>query len=97
VTFAKQLVMQAAAGRSSVLESALRVVADAIRTLPGCVGVDVMRDVDREGRFILVEKWVSSDAQKAAVGSLPAEILTPVRDSFDHPPESIYLDFVHIA
>ena len=37
----------------------------ATRARHGCLGVDVLRDIDDEGHFMLVEKWATLDDDDA--------------------------------
>jgi quinol monooxygenase YgiN len=94
MTVARHYVMHAKDGESAVLETALRALADAVRPLPGSEGVELLRDLGNEHRFMFVEKWESVEAHKAAGAQLPKAALAPVMAALDGPPEGGYLDYL---
>lgn len=94
MTVARHYVMHAAEGKDAQLETALRDLADKVRPIPGCEGVELMRDIGNERRFIFIEKWESVDAHKGAGAHLPKETLAPVMATLDGPPDGGYLDYL---
>ncbi len=94
MTIARHYVMHAAEGRDAQLETALTVLADAVRALPGSEGVELMRDLGNERRFVFIEKWVSVEAHKGAAALLPKEAFAPIAATLDGPPEGSYLDYL---
>lgn len=97
MTIARHYVMHAKDGESAVLETALRNVIDLIRAVPGCAGIELLRDLGNEHRFIFIEKWESVEAHKAAPQHLPDGALGPVMAALDGPPDGGYLDYLQTA
>ena len=94
MTIARHYVMQAKAGMEAALDAALRAVAQAVRPLPGCEGVEMLRDLAHEGRFIFIEQWADVEAHKAAGALLDKSLFVPMMAALDGPPESAYLDYL---
>jgi quinol monooxygenase YgiN len=97
MTIARHLVMHAAEGRAAEVETALLILADAVRNVPGNVGVDLLRYCDDERRFLFIEKWESVEAHEAAKGTLPKELFEPMKTALVGPSEGsdlIYLKTV---
>lgn len=94
MTVARHYVMHAAPGRDATLETALRALAEKVRPLPGCEGVELMRDIGNELRFVFIEKWASIDAHKEAGKLLPKEATAALGEALDGPPEGSYLDYL---
>jgi quinol monooxygenase YgiN len=94
MTIARHYVMNAAEGRDAQLETALGVLADAVRNVPGSEGVELLRDLGNERRFIFIEKWTSVEAHKDARNHLDKDVFTPVAATLDGPPEGAYLEYL---
>jgi quinol monooxygenase YgiN len=94
MTVARHYVMIAAEGKESDLLAALDGLADAVRPLPGCEGVDLMQDGDAPTRFVFIEKWASIGAHKEAGALLPKSALAPVMGALAGPPEGGYLHYI---
>ena len=94
MTVARHYIMHAKAGESASLQTALETLAVAVRQLPGSEGVEMLRDIGNEDRFVFIEKWDSVDAHKAAGNMLPKELLAPLGTLLDGPPEGAYLDYI---
>ena len=94
MTIARHYLMHAAEGQDAQLETALGELADAVRAVPGSEGVELLRDLGNERRFVFIEKWASVEAHKAAGSHLPKEALAPLMAALDGPPEGAYLDYL---
>lgn len=94
MTVARCYEMHAAEGKDAMLETALRALADAVRPLTGCEGVELLRDCGNERRFLFIEKWRSIEAHKDAGKMLGREALTGVMAALDGPPDGSYLDYL---
>ena len=94
MTIARHYVMNAAEGRDARLETALGVLADAVRKVPGSEGVELLRDLGNERRFIFIEKWTSVEAHKGARDHLDKDAFAPVMAALDGPPDGAYLDYL---
>ena len=94
MTIARHYVMLAKEGSEAALDSALRAVADAVRPLPGCEGVEMFRDLANDRRFVFIERWASVDAHKTAGSMLDKSVITAMMAALDGPPEGSYLDYL---
>jgi heme oxygenase (mycobilin-producing) len=94
MTVARFYIMHAAEGKDAALEAGLYALADAVRPLPGCEGVELLRDSGNERRFFFIEKWESVDAHKDAGKLLPKEALGAIMAALDGPPDGSYLDYL---
>lgn len=94
---ARHYVMVARSGEGDTLRFELFALAQAVRALPGCEGVETLRDVADPDRFMFVEKWQSVDAHKAASALLSKETLAPVMAVLASRPESAYLEYLGTA
>lgn len=57
------------------------------RTHPGCRNIDLCASVTTPGRFVVVEKWATPDAQRAHFDSdAMVEMATACRGLLHHPP-----------
>lgn len=97
MTIARLYILHAAEGRAAQMEAALEGLADIVRTAEGSEGVEVLRDLGNEHRFIFIEKWVSEEAHGSALGSFPAGTLDSVQAAADGPPDGAYFDYVKIV
>lgn len=94
MTTARFYIMHAAEGKDAALETALRALADAVRPVAGCEGVELLRDSGNERRFFFIEKWASIEAHKEGGKALGKEIFAPVMAALDGPPDGSYLDYL---
>lgn len=94
MTIARHYIMHAAEGHDATLETALFALADAVRAIPGSEGVELLRDLGNERRFIFIEKWESVEAHKNARDHLPKDAFAPVGAVLDGPPDGAYFDYL---
>lgn len=94
MTIARHYLMHALEGRDAELETALATLADAVRKVPGCEGVELLRDLGNERRFVFIEKWASVEAHKEGGKQIPKEIFGPMMAALDGPPDGSYLDYL---
>ena len=94
MTIARHYVMHAKDGESAVLETALRNVVDLIRAVPGCEGIELLRDLGNERRFIFIQKWTSVEAHKGALDHLDKDALASLMAALDGPPDGAYFDYL---
>ena len=93
MTVARVYYMYAKPGMADELEAGLRGLVDLVMdNLEGCRGVEVMRDMETEGRFMFVERWDSIDAHKAGAAAFGKLNLGSVLGALDRPPEGYYFD-----
>lgn len=94
MTIARHYVMTAREGQDAVLETALRALADVVRTVPGSTGVELLRDLGNARRFIFIEKWESVEAHAQGGAHIPKESLAPLMAALDGPPDGAYFDYL---
>jgi len=94
MTIARHYVMHALEGHEAALETALADVAQTIRDIPGNEGIELLRDLGNERRFIFIEKWDSVESHKGAADHMTQDALVHVMAAMDGPPEGAYLDYL---
>lgn len=94
MTVARHYVMHAKDGMDAALESALRAVAEAVLPLPGCEGVEMLRDLGNAQRFVFIERWADVDAHKNAGALLDKSVFGPMMAALAGPPDGAYLDYL---
>jgi len=97
MTIARTYFMHAKEGQDAALETALAVLADTVRPIAGCSGVEILRDLGNERRFLFIEKWDSEQAHKEGGKSLPKDTFAPVMATLDGPPDGSYFDYLKIV
>jgi len=94
MTVARHYIMHAKEGMDAALETALRAIADAVRPLPGCEGVEMLRDLGNERRFIFIERWADVDAHKSAAALIDKGLFASLMAALEGPPDGAYLDYL---
>jgi quinol monooxygenase YgiN len=89
--------MNAKVGMAAELEAALFALADGVRAIDGCEGVEMLRDTGNEGRFLFNEKWESIAHHKEAGAKLPKDLFGPVMGALDGPPVGAYFDYLKVV
>ncbi|THD78547.1 MAG: antibiotic biosynthesis monooxygenase [Phenylobacterium sp.] len=92
---ARQYVLKAAPGRGDELATALRALADRVRAVPGCEGVEILGDLADEHRFVLLERWASMEAHKRSADLLPKDSFAEVMSILGAKPEAANLTPLH--
>ena len=87
----RHYVMTAGNDRADELKDALFALAAAVRAIPGCEAVEVLRDADRAERFVFIERWASVDAHKQGAAALPKELMGAVMAPLAGRPEAAWL------
>ncbi|KRB82325.1 hypothetical protein ASE00_09615 [Sphingomonas sp. Root710] len=87
-TFARQYEMLARAGEETALERALSKLTDVVRQVPGCRGVELLRDLKNDRRFLLIEKWESAAAYEQGSALIDKAAFDPVMVTLDGRPQS---------
>lgn len=90
VTILRHYLMTAGDGREGELRKVLQDLANKVRPLPGCEGVELYQDPDAETRFIFLERWTSAGAHRDAGKSLGRDVFAPVMAALAKPPEGSY-------
>lgn len=87
-TFARHYEMLALAGQETALENALSGLADVVRQLPGCRGVELLSDLKNGRRFLLTEKWESVAAYEQGSALISKTTFDAVMIALDGRPQS---------
>ncbi len=93
MSIAQTYILTAAAGREEDARMVLERMAQAVRPLPGCEGVIVLRDDKRPARFLFIETFVDAEAHKASAPLMPKEILSALLAVLDGPPDGSTYSF----
>lgn len=72
--------------RVADLATAIEALARAVRTLEGCVGIEVAQDLGKPQRFTLIERWADAEAHARSAAAFPKHLLAPVLNALDHEP-----------
>ncbi len=94
MTVARLYIVPAADGKSAAMEEALIDLAAIVEKADGSEGVEVLRDLGNEHRFILIEKWASEEHHAKSLASLPEGTLDPVKAAAGGPPDGAYYDYL---
>lgn len=94
MTVARLYIMHAGEDKGSALKAALGALAEHVRPIPGCGGVELLRDAENDRRFIFIEKWDSVESHKAAGAQLSKEVMGPVMAAIEGRPDGSYCDYV---
>ena len=93
MTVARIYYMHAKEGMSAELEQGLRDLADLVMAnLEGCRGVEVLRDMGNERRFMFIERWDSEEAHKAGAAAFAKLNIGSILAALDGPPDGSYFD-----
>jgi len=94
MTIARLYIVPAADGKSAEMETALTTLAAVVSKGEGSEGVEVLRDMGNEHRFILIEKWATEDHHAKALAELPEGALAGVQAAAGGPPDGAYYDYI---
>ena len=94
MTVARLYIIPAADGKSAEMESALTALSANVRAADGCEGVELLRDLGNEHRFIFIEKWASEEHHARSLAALPEGALDGVQAAAGGPPDGAYYDYL---
>lgn len=94
MTVARLYIIPAADGKSAEMEAALLGLSKIVEAADGSEGVELLRDLGNEHRFIFIEKWVSEEHHARSFANLPEGALDGVKDAAGGPPDSAYYDYL---
>jgi quinol monooxygenase YgiN len=94
MTVARLYIIPAAEGRSAEMEEALVELSKIVAKAEGSQGVELLRDLGNEHRFIFIEKWVSEEHHAAGLAALPEGALSGVQAAAGGPPDGAYYDYI---
>ena len=94
MTVARIYIIPAADGKSAEMEEALIDLSKIVGGNDGSEGVEVLRDLGNEHRFIFIEKWASEEHHAKAFAALPENALDGVKASAGGPPDGSYYDYL---
>lgn len=94
MTVARIYIIPAADGKSAEMETALLGLSKTVEAAEGSLGIEVLRDLGNEHRFIFIEKWTSEEHHAKALAALPESALAPVQAAAGGPPDGSYYDYL---
>jgi len=74
------------------LRTALVDLAEAVKTIPGCRGVEILQEQDTPTAFHFIERWDTIEAHKDGGKQLGKDASADVRAVIARPPVSAYLN-----
>ena len=80
----------AAAGQSDAALASLRQIVPAIEASPGCQSCELLQGLDKPARVVLVERWDSVEAHKAALRAGQPQAFEQLGKLLDRPPTGAY-------
>lgn len=86
MSVARHYAMIAGADHGPALEAALSALGAEVRKIPGCEGVEVLRDLSDPLRFTFVERWSSLDAHRNSANHLPKTAFSAVMAALGEKP-----------
>lgn len=87
----RHYLMTAQSGKEDLLREALNDLANKIKPMAGCRGIEIYNDVEDGTRFHFLEHWIDREAHKAAGSALGKEVFAPVMAALAVQPEGTYL------
>jgi len=94
MTVARIYIIPAAEGKSAAMEEALLDLIKIVEKAAGSEGVQLLRDLGNEHRFIFIEKWASEEDHAKSFASLPEGALDGVQAAAGGPPDGSYYDYL---
>lgn len=94
MTIARLYIVPAADGKSAEMETALVNLSKIVSAVAGCEGVELLRDMGNEHRFILIEKWASEEDHARSLAAMSKDALAPVQAAAGGPPDGAYYDYL---
>jgi quinol monooxygenase YgiN len=91
---AKYYIMRPREGLAEAVEDALNRIADAHRAAPGCIGIDLMREADGAGRYIMVQHFTDADSNMASARNLPRDAVMDLMAAVDGQLEGSYFEAI---
>lgn len=90
MSLVRMYTMIASDGQADALAAALGDLGRKVRPIDGCLGVELLEDDARAGRFTFLERWSSLEAHKAGGRLLGREAFAPVMAVLASPPEAAW-------
>lgn len=81
---------EASVGKSEELYEFLCSLKSYITSSKGNISYDVARDFDKEGSFLVLEKWDTIESHTNSVQNFPKEEMSSAMSLFGAPPEGRY-------
>lgn len=78
------------------LRAILVTLGDAVKAIPGCLGVELLQDRDAPDRFLFIEKWESVEAHKAGGALLSQDLMKQLMGALADRPKGAYLDYLDV-
>ncbi|BAK67669.1 hypothetical protein SLG_29940 [Sphingobium sp. SYK-6] len=94
MTVARLYIIPAADGKSAEMEEALVELSKVVSAADGSEGVELLRDLGNEHRFIFIEKWASEEHHARSLAAMPAGSLDGVQAAAGGPPDGAYYDYL---
>ena len=80
----------AAEGKSEELYDFLKSLVPYISSSEGCYTCEVLKSIDADNEFVVIEKWESIESHKASIEKFPKENMKAAMSLFSAPPQGRY-------
>jgi quinol monooxygenase YgiN len=94
MTVARHYTLSAKPELADSMQGELDRLGDIVRALPGCLGFEMLRDIEDPTRFVFIEKWQSVEAHKAGGKQIPREAFAKLMDALAAPLAGSYLEYL---
>ena len=75
---------------SEELYQLLLTIVPVISAAKGCLGCQLLKNLDEPRKFIIIEQWQSRQAHQLALKEIPADKFQAAMDYFESPPKGSY-------
>lgn len=88
MSFVRHYILEANPANAETLRTTLVRLRDHVAACPGSERVDLLHARDRPERLFFIEHWASKADHEAAGRSLPAEVMTALKQLLVAPPQT---------
>jgi heme-degrading monooxygenase HmoA len=88
MSFVRYYRMTAREGAASELHAALENLRGLVLPLPGCEGVELLRNTEVPDQFVFMERWSSVESHREGGKALGKQAFAPVMAALAGPPEA---------
>jgi len=83
--------LTAAEGKRGALVTALLGLAAHLRSVPQCIAVQLLQEIDNPEAFLLTEQWASVDSYENSKAQLPRDAFEAVKANLANRPQRVGL------
>lgn len=80
----------AAEGLADDLHTFLGTLVPYITSSPGCISCQILREIENQDAFVVIERWESVESHQASIESFPKEEMQAAMPLLGRPPTGTY-------